>query len=217
MLDALLSVGMDSPLAMGVPGENVMRKGRSTSKPTKAEEAYIVDEDSLFHPIPGMPHAYITETGVVASSHPGNAARWGDFRILCQHDNGRGYLRVVVHGKSYSTHRLVALTFIGDPGGLEVNHKDGNKRNNTPGNLEYVTHLENVRHANRTGLVTRRKGESHHRSIISDAQVAEICREYESLQVNGRLPHGEAARLSKKFGVSRDYPRILYTGKSRPI
>lgn len=49
-------------------------------------------------------------------------------------------------------HRLVAEVFIGPrPAGTEVNHKDGNKQNPIVTNLEYVTHLENVRHAIRIG------------------------------------------------------------------
>lgn len=45
-------------------------------------------------------------------------------------------------------HQLVANAFHGPcPPKHEVNHKDGNRVNNRPANLEYVTHSENVRHA----------------------------------------------------------------------
>ena len=63
----------------------------------------------------------------------------------------RGYLRVRLNkdGKRYDigVHKLVALTYLEDSfeEGLEVNHKDANRKNNNVDNLEWVTHEENVR------------------------------------------------------------------------
>ena len=67
-------------------------------------------------------------------------------------NNGHGY-RVVNLCKDGShhqllVHRVVAMAFIPNPGNLpEVNHKDGNKSNNSVENLEWVTRKENIRHA----------------------------------------------------------------------
>jgi hypothetical protein len=63
-----------------------------------------------------------------------------------------GYLRtwLSIDGKRfvYSIHRLVAFKFLKNyKEGLEVNHIDGNKKNNNYKNLEWVTHKENVLHS----------------------------------------------------------------------
>ena len=61
------------------------------------------------------------------------------------------------HQKCCFVHRLVALTFLGEPSSpdLVVNHKDGNKLNNIPENLEWVTQIENMHHY-WTNLATNR-------------------------------------------------------------
>ena len=56
--------------------------------------------------------------------------------------------------KNYQLHRLVAVAFIPNKEKKpEVNHKNGNKTDNRASNLEWVTRLENVQHAIKTGLV----------------------------------------------------------------
>lgn len=74
-------------------------------------------------------------------------------RINTGWDNS-GYTHVSVGDKSYQLHRLVASAFkpILNQDKMEVNHKDGNKKNNSVDNLEWVTHAENVKHSFDTGL-----------------------------------------------------------------
>lgn len=53
--------------------------------------------------------------------------------------------------KYLSIHRLVAIAFILNPQNkAEVNHKDGNKKNNSVSNLEWTTRSENLKHRYRT-------------------------------------------------------------------
>ena len=53
-------------------------------------------------------------------------------------------------------HRLVAEGFLGKQDGLDVNHIDGNKKNNNLLNLEFCTRQKNVEHAIKNGLNNRK-------------------------------------------------------------
>lgn len=80
---------------------------------------------------------------------------WGRVRsergILAPYENHKGYLKVGLskEGKNHKfrVNRLVAQTFIPNPENLpEVNHIDGNKKNNSVTNLEWVDGLKNREH-----------------------------------------------------------------------
>ena len=80
-------------------------------------------------------------------------------RILKQRINtcGKGYYIVCLCKEAvavvFSIHRLVALAFIPNPGNLpEVNHIDGDTRNNDISNLEWCTHQQNCLHAYKANL-----------------------------------------------------------------
>lgn len=64
-----------------------------------------------------------------------------------------GYIFVTIKGKQTPVHRLVANMFLENPKQKkEVNHIDGNKKNNYANNLEWVTRSENQIHAVRNNL-----------------------------------------------------------------
>lgn len=77
--------------------------------------------------------------------------------------------------RSYSVHRLVMMCFcpIDNAYMYEVNHKDGNKRNNHLSNLEWMTSEMNLRHAYLTHIAPY--GENHYWTTITDEEAVKIC------------------------------------------
>lgn len=78
--------------------------------------------------------------------------------ILKFHYDRGGYQKVTLieSSKKYRyclVHRLVAAAFIGNPDGMQINHKDGIKTNNNVDNLEICTQSYNTIHAYKLGLM----------------------------------------------------------------
>ena len=101
-------------------------------------------------------------------------------KFLKPFSNPRGYMLVDLHhnGKSYTrqVHRIVAQAFISNPEHLEtVNHKNGDKTDNSVDNLEWMTVLDNVRHAWATGLVKPRYGEANPANVYPEGLIHLVC------------------------------------------
>ena len=138
------------------------------------------------------------------------ARRWNRWtkttlRIPCARrraENDLGdYLQVRVMTNSVRVHamahRLVWRHFRGPiPDGLTVNHDDGNKKRNTPSNLELATYSEQQLHALHVLGVGRvdQRGERNAMAKLTGAQVAEIRR---------RRERGEALKaIAAVYGVT---------------
>lgn len=78
--------------------------------------------------------------------------------------------------KTYRVHRLVMMAFkpIKDMDNLEVNHIDGDKKNNALSNLEWCSSSENQKHAFQTGLQQPRKGEKSNFSKLTQTDINKI-------------------------------------------
>lgn len=77
-------------------------------------------------------------------------------------ENGYRYYRLSKNGKKtmFYAHRLVADTFIPNPDNLPViNHKNGNKLDNSVNNLEWVTYSQNTKHWKDTTKIQRKATE----------------------------------------------------------
>lgn len=111
-----------------------------------------------------------------------------------------GYLRVVLYkdgkDKSCQIHRLVAFAFLSNlENKPQVNHKDGNKKNNNYWNLEWVTLSENRKHSFKLGLQRGRRGEESHFAKLNENNILWIRKMHD----NKIYPQ---TYLAKKFNVS---------------
>lgn len=123
--------------------------------------------------IDGEPSHYLVNTNGQIYSEYTNA-------YLKPFKNPQGYCLVDLYEnhKDYTrqVHRLVAEAFIPNPLMLEtVNHKDGDKSNNTISNLEWMTRLDNVRHAWKTGLAKPRYGTDNPANVYTEDQIHLVC------------------------------------------
>jgi hypothetical protein len=140
-----------------------------------------------------------------------NATMYPAGKILKPHLHEKGYLQVgpCQNGKNRKVrvHKLVAQAFLGErPKGMTVNHKDTVKTNNRASNLEYLSDLDNKRHAIARGRfhtekrrhhdpLTVLRGDDHPSSKISEPHAREVIaliREGLTLQV-----------IAARYGISR--------------
>ena len=78
--------------------------------------------------------------------------------------------------RTFRVHRLVMMAFnpVENMDELEVNHIDGNKKNNKLENLEWCTASENQIHAFKTGLNKSRRGKESNFSKLTNDDVKKV-------------------------------------------
>ena len=131
-------------------------------------------------------------------------------RIMKACPNSKSYLRVPLSYENKShfelVHRMVAKAFIKNPLSLPcVNHINGQKTDNRPENLEWITHKGNSQHALAAGLYA--VGEKH--------QNAKHTRD-DALMVLGCLKCGvPRAQIAAQLGVSPWFISSIASGTSQ--
>lgn len=118
----------------------------------------------------GYPHYAVTREGQVYSLHTN--------KFLSKNKMLGCYMGVTICEEMVRVeelvHRLVAKAYIPNPNNLPcVNHKDGDKLNNSVSNLEWCSYLENTQHAMDTGL--RRTSVINEYRSLSNEVASKIC------------------------------------------
>lgn len=123
-------------------------------------------------------------------------------KLLRLNTNTYGYKHITLSKnnvqKTAVIHKLVADAFIENPHSKpQINHKDGNKENNTVANLEWVTQGDNNRHAVKTMLRKSKKillvdgddntiREFNNRMEINDFLGRDVCQDLITRCCNGQ-------------------------------
>ena len=114
----------------------------------------------IWKDIPGYEGLYqVSNMGRILSLNYGHRKSWNKKELKLSRSNS-GYYHVQLYKNGIVStkliHVLVATVFVENCGNKpEVNHKDGNKKNNCASNLEWVTRKENLKHAVENGLRRR--------------------------------------------------------------
>jgi len=134
-------------------------------------------------------------------------------RLLSIGKNTWGYLGVMLTVKGKNKRLEIAKTVLehfGTPKPqtnkrIEVNHKDGNKENNTITNLEWVTPRENHLHAVKLGLATQ--GVDRYNAVFTKEEVIKMRK----LHKTGKYSQTKLARMFNKNYITTN---VMLRGKS---
>lgn len=157
-----------------------------------------MNDEVEWRDIPGFPGYQVSNhaEGVRVRSPRRELAQWGNSGYL--------YTTHSVEGKKQNSgvHRLYALAFLDCKPGDSVNHKNGDKADNRPENLEVCSHGDNIRHA---------------RDMLGNSGRQKLSREAASVIKALRVHAPEAFKcgdLSEIFGIAAVSVRGIERGYS---
>lgn len=178
-------------------------------------------ENDLIRPIPFLDGYYATSFGSIYSV-------WSNkFLKIDKKVNNAGYFGFQGSFKSQKgkrgrqkkyldVHRAVCMAFYGVPKDktMQVNHKNGDKKDNKVSNLEWVTPKQNIKHMIDNGMFEpyklkmseRNKGSKNIKAKLSENDVEKI----RELHKTGSFFQRE---IGKMFGVSQTIVSGIILGK----
>lgn len=108
--------------------------------------------------------------------------------------------------KKFRIHRLVASVFIPNPSNLpEVNHKNGNKLDNSVSNLEWVSRSKNMTHLYQELKSPTMRGEKNGHARLSSSQVRKIKEKW----LTGQFRQQD---IANQYAVSRTTINAIVNG-----
>ena len=109
--------------------------------------------------------------------------------------------------KSHNIHKLVAVAFIENPNNKPcVNHRNGNKLDNSVANLEWCTFSENTRHAWDTGLCKYLRGEASRNVKYTEVLINQILSRYYKDGLTCR-------EIGDEYGIDKGYVQCVIGGR----
>lgn len=147
-----------------------------------------------------------------AISNLGHIKNVNTSRILKLRKSHNGYLKtnISVNGKikTIFIHRLVAETFIPNPGNLlQVNHKDENKTNNCVNNLEWC----DAKYNRNYGTATERIMQKRRKTVYQYDMSGNLIKQFKSNREASRILNINSGMISQVCnGKRKSYKGFIY-------
>lgn len=182
-----------------------------TSAATSESDGFV----EQWRPIPGSHGLYSVSSLGRVRSEPVQTSQRGRKRgriLRCNRDS-KGYLQFAMsllegRRQNMKVHRAVALAFLGPrPPGAQVNHRSGDKTDNTVGNLEYVSCRQNIRHGWSNGLYSAEHARGEKNPVAK--LTSDAVRRIRELGTTASL-----AGLAARFGVTKQNIWLILKGRT---